>query len=291
MFHRTDRGLSNLHIFYAVDAVAYVEGGQTHYTEAQISSGAGTEHGLDIKFWNGLFAIFKPQKKVKFLAIGGKPYLQKLAAQVIGSRIANVYVCMDRDLDTFLESLITHPSVFYTHGYSWENDVWTPDVIEDVYYAITPVIPEGTIRNNIQNSLRKLHQQIAPIIKSEILVRIHGMDSIIGNGTGGIVETDLTVNRVRIRQILASAKAKRNRTIVAPSLFNFSVEYDCRGHIIAYIGQTMIRNLHWASQRSQPQATSVVLDSIAIDKFLHRLGVRRMNHSVVTHYQSRFDAI
>jgi hypothetical protein len=138
IFRRTPDGESNTHLFLRVDAVVYVEGGHS-LTPDEISAGRYDVYSVDIQFWQRTFGAFFPGRSLDFRAVGAKPTLVSIAEDVIAGRIKNVVVAMDRDHDEFKGRLKSGPNVLYTQGYSWECDVWPPEVTEEVFFALCPV--------------------------------------------------------------------------------------------------------------------------------------------------------
>lgn len=141
MFTRTAQGLSNLHLFYGVDFVAFAEGG----TEADVARGGVSGTGTpDELFWQGSFEAVRPDLKIQVMLRGSKTSLQPIAEMVARGELNNVIVCMDADYEHVLGTNIQHPHVIYTWGYSWENDVIDWAELENIAYQIAPV-PRGRI--------------------------------------------------------------------------------------------------------------------------------------------------
>ena len=61
-FRRTDSGLSTMHKFLGVDAVAFVEGGPTTFTLEEVNAGSYTAQANDLKYWQIVFSSFEPKK-------------------------------------------------------------------------------------------------------------------------------------------------------------------------------------------------------------------------------------
>jgi len=131
-FKRTDSGLSNMHLFVKVDAIIYVEGGETSYSLEDIKSGKYNKSSVDITFWRALFHYFLPGKKYHFRAVGSKSSLLELKELISKNLISNVYIAMDSDFDRHQNSRRKKKGIFCTHGYSWENDVWKPSVADEM---------------------------------------------------------------------------------------------------------------------------------------------------------------
>lgn len=117
-FERTAAGQANRAAFLGVDLVCYVEGDESN------------EHGLDIAFWDSVFQAIAPGVSIHFAQRGGKPIVESLARSIVASDIQNTIAAMDRDYSEFREGrFIDHKRVFYTYGYSWENDAYCPHII------------------------------------------------------------------------------------------------------------------------------------------------------------------
>lgn len=110
MFSRTSTGLSSEYLFFGVDIVVYCEG-------AQID---GENSTLDEAFWTKLFS--ENGRSCKCKSSGSKSELMILANKIISENATNVIVAMDRDYDDLTGSILSHPKILYTYGYSWESD-------------------------------------------------------------------------------------------------------------------------------------------------------------------------
>lgn len=113
LFERSKVGQSNRASFLGVDLVCYVEGG-----------GGVSEDSEDSFFWQRVLRAMCPDKKIKFLAKGGKPVLERLAREIVRDDITGTIVAMDADYDHLDDETIKDNRVLYTYGYSWENDVF-----------------------------------------------------------------------------------------------------------------------------------------------------------------------
>jgi hypothetical protein len=126
MFERTSSGIQNRSTFYGVDLVCYIEG----VIESE------TTFSADATFWSKIFAAFEPNAKVKFVARGGKPQLESLAKTLIRKDIKNSLILMDSDFDDFHGDKLDDYRVLYTHGYSWENDVFGVEMSRSIFCAL-----------------------------------------------------------------------------------------------------------------------------------------------------------
>ena len=80
-FIRTASGLSNLYLFVGVDAVIFLEGGDS-ITSEDVESGKFSDCSPDIQFWRGLFDIYLPALKFDFRSVGSKSTLSRIAQEI-----------------------------------------------------------------------------------------------------------------------------------------------------------------------------------------------------------------
>src|SRR5690606_79017 len=109
-----------------------VEGGNTQYSKTEVYSGSFNHETVDIIFWSKVFHNFVNDKKIKFKSIGSKSTIKKIALDIVNEQIKTVLVAMDNEFDEILKKQISHPNIYYTFGYSWENDIWNAAVVKSV---------------------------------------------------------------------------------------------------------------------------------------------------------------
>ncbi|MDF3079166.1 MAG: hypothetical protein K0S09_3055 [Sphingobacteriaceae bacterium] len=156
-FRRTNSGLNNQHLFYDVDLIVFLEGGKTSYNKTQVYAGNYSKETEDIIFWKNIFSKFKSGKKIKFKSVGSKTTIKEIAVDIIDGKITTVMVAMDNEFDEILNQRINHPNVYYTYGYSWENDVWNQNVIKSVIEELTAIkIDNSDIEANMTEFVSKI---------------------------------------------------------------------------------------------------------------------------------------
>ena len=129
-FERSRFGQKNRALFYDVEAIVYVEGG--------LQTG-GPEEAFDIAFWHVFFAEFFPGESFRLIAKGSKSNIEKLLENQNSEVIENIFFVMDRDYDEILGRLKSRKDIIYTHGYSFENDIFTREAIAEIFYYFCPV--------------------------------------------------------------------------------------------------------------------------------------------------------
>ncbi len=156
-FRRTTSGLNNQHLFHNVDLVVFVEGGKLQFNKIQVYSGSYNHETEDVIFWSKVFDNFVSGKKLKFKSIGSKSTIKEIALDIIDGKISTVLVAMDNEFDEILKKQMSHPNIYYTYGYSWENDVWNPSVVKSVLEELTAIkINHSDIEDNFDLFIKDL---------------------------------------------------------------------------------------------------------------------------------------
>jgi hypothetical protein len=138
-FHRTDAGLSNNYLFWGVDQVVYVEGGQAPWGKGRRFQ--PTYVTLDASFWSAVLAADRPRRKYKVVSVGDKAKVLAYARKIAAGRIRNCIAAMDADYGHIDGHPIQHSHVIYTYGYSWESDVLEFPIMNRMYYVLCATLP------------------------------------------------------------------------------------------------------------------------------------------------------
>ncbi|MBS7252503.1 DUF4435 domain-containing protein [Flavobacterium branchiicola] len=156
-FTRTRTGLNNQHLFHDVDFIMFLEGGKKSFTKAEALAGSYNEETEDIIFWKNIFDTFANDKRIKFKSIGSKVVIKDMLVDIVDGRLTTILLAMDNEFDEIFNRRINHPQVYYTYGYSWENDVWNHNVVKSVIEGLTAVkITNDDIEKNLNNFLAKI---------------------------------------------------------------------------------------------------------------------------------------
>ncbi|ENU27651.1 hypothetical protein [Acinetobacter modestus] len=244
-FLRTSSGLNNLPKFSKSDLVAYTEGGKKSYSIIQIDQGEFSSQSIDIDFWKEILNIHGCTRKIYFKAIGSKTSGDELTQRIIEGKVTNTLIFKDKDLDHYLDKYISHPSIIYTKGYSWENDVFTQEniteIINDYIFYDIPF----KSKTNIENSFKNLEKIGSKLIRLELIFRKHGIrfltnvsgEAIIKNG-----EIDMNFLIKKIKSIAQSNSIKRPfKYVKIQKSFNFYL--DCYGKIFESISYHLTANI------------------------------------------------
>ena len=288
-FQHSSAGLSNLHIFAGVDAIVFVEGGESR-SITDVRSGQFDSTSTDVAFWQKCFSEFGPQITLQFRAVGAKPTLIDLAREVATGSVTSVYVAMDRDFDHLLGLEIRAPRVLYTFGYSWENDVWRQSVLEEVFYTLcntcrTTVKVNQTIVSSFSGFERDLRW---PTYADYICVK-HGVAMLPRSGAQRLMKNTRAappaLEKAALRRCVRDARSKRSAAVNAGDRIKLNPLVDCCGHLISVLGYSLLVHLLKRFCKGTTYPRSIV-NSLAIDRLfseIRRGGFQELR----THYQEQ----
>ncbi len=236
-FQRSNSGLSSLYLFYRVDAIVFVEGGEALTLDAVVA-GAFNQAAHDAKFWGRLFHKLVPARKFKFRPVGSKTTLKALASSVASEELTNVVVCMDRDHDNFSGRLIQHPLVVYTYGYSWENDAWSLPSTIAAFRKLSSAADADSAIGEIEQAFAAfrrllrwpLHAHALLVTNGRLQVTTADLEQAVMRGAGRMP----TLNCAKLRASIHSACPGKPRVAINfPSPARFSIFDDCYGHLLS----------------------------------------------------------
>lgn len=117
---------------------------------------------------------------------GGKTALKSMIANLSALSDGDSHIVfMDRDHDEMISSgLINDDFVFYTLGYSYENDFWTSKILKKV---LTSLLAENPIIDFFIKDWKKLERRIAFIHKFNLLSKVNGQQIFKFKGLCGII--------------------------------------------------------------------------------------------------------
>ncbi|MGE3294502.1 MAG: DUF4435 domain-containing protein [Geminicoccaceae bacterium] len=174
MFERTTYGLQNIHRFFNVDLVVFVEGG---------TQNGDDDDSPDIRFWSIVLNETAPHYSFHFIARGGKPTLLSIADQVISGDLSGVLVALDADYDRVMGRELRDHRIFYTYGYSWENDVWLTKPHEGVFLAMCfRSMPSHRIAEEIADLEKAFLRASRWIVAADMYLCEHGRSLVPRRG-------------------------------------------------------------------------------------------------------------
>ncbi|MGG2020719.1 DUF4435 domain-containing protein [Pseudomonas sp. S8] len=133
IFTRTPSGLKNFGRFFGANLTIYVEG------RVECEESVEDPSRADSKFYSALCSVFLKGKKIKIKLTGNKKNALGYHERILAQNIPNSLVIVDRDYDGVLFYRQQAPCLILTHGYSWENDFWTEELIQKTLETATAV--------------------------------------------------------------------------------------------------------------------------------------------------------
>ncbi len=177
IFTRTSSGISNLYLFHGVEIVVFIEGGNTSYSYEEVCQGQAGAESPDIRYWRLIFQWMSPRKKITFKPVGSKGTLAKIAKDIQLGLVKNVFVAMDQDLCRFRGTQIISDAVFYSWGYSWENDLFHKTVIEEAVFMLCPIdrsSNEANVEADIDSAFTSLVRDIKQVVIADVIMSCQG---------------------------------------------------------------------------------------------------------------------
>jgi len=285
-FKRTISGLSNQHLFFDVDLIVFVEGGQSLNKE-EVYANKFTEETEDVIFWKNIFNRFVEGKKIKFKSVGSKSTISEIAIDIIDGQISTIMVAMDNEFDEILNKRIEHQNVFYTHGYSWENDVWSESVIKSVIEELSAVEIEN---NDIQINFNNFLEKIKIAVFSDAYLFRHN-SSFFNRVKGRMFCIDCnpvdlpTIKHFEIDNKIIEKGITKRKAVLYGNKHKIDTLKFCFGHFLADYCCQLIQ--HYLRKRHE-------LKNISND-FIYRLGIKKHfelyfeNGHTFDHYMKQFN--
>ncbi|NMP27210.1 DUF4435 domain-containing protein [Rahnella sp. SAP-1] len=139
----------------------------------------------DYIFYNSIISNFF-DGKYEIKVEGGKTTLKSIVENLSSLSDGDSHIIfMDRDHDEILSNgLIDNDFVFYTFGYSYENDFWTSKVLKKILSSLLAGNPkiDGFI-----NDWKKLEKKISFIHKFNLLSKVNGQQIFNFGGLCGVI--------------------------------------------------------------------------------------------------------
>jgi hypothetical protein len=279
MFERSKSGQQNRSLFFDVDYVCYVEGGAED----------GAEHAHDITFWTSVFRETMPNTKIKCIPRGGKPILEALARDVIEKDLSNTIVAMDADYDHATGETISDKRVIYTHGYSWENDIYTIENLKMTYIAMSHA---ASIAKNVSDYFNEniaiLHSKLRWAVRADFLALTAGSSLLPRNSPGRVIKHETgtgapIIDCQEIRKLLVELRSyPRPRSFKTGDVGD--VAKCCVGHIYELLAIYLLKSALRKFCRSASVSTSHARD-IALQTFGSLLR-SKSSHYITKYYRS-----
>lgn len=241
-FTRTNSGINNQHIFYDVEYIVFVEGGNPISIE-DIERNIFNSHSIDMIFWKEILNKIKPSR-YKFKAIGSKSALKILAEKITENNLQNILIAMDQEFDMVYNKNINHKNILYTFGYSWENDVWNKEIVLKIINQVTA----------IENSSEYIFYIFEKFFKKiKFSVSLDGYlfgynDSLFPRPTGHQKILECNSEKIPLIKDDVIKELIENKNVSKTTIYSFSkrknicVYQNCYGHLLGDFCKLLIRH-------------------------------------------------
>lgn len=229
-----------------------------------------------------------------FKAVGSKQTLLEIANEVVSEKITNTYVAMDRDFDILKNIDIKGKGIFYTYGYSWENDVWQIDIVYDVLNAFcgNKCVFEET-KKDIEKLYKEFLKDIFCCVSTDAFLFMKDISFWDRK------------NHLKYLKFGKKIKPKVNLEIISSSFCglnlnesniekfgtenNLHAQKDCFGHLISdYCYWLFVYLLNKLNKF--PPIAKHYFNCVGIDKFILKLSNNKYPE-IYNHYQLTFSSI
>lgn len=234
-FLRTARGLANLHVFFRVDLIVFVEGGVGLPLES-IVAGEDCGDSYDLAFWRQFVKIVLPSRKCCVRPVGSKQNALKIAVLIKGEELKTAAVALDLDYDDLLGTYIDEPFIWYTLGYSWENDVWSLEILMAVIEKLVARDLEPNLEAELRTRVIKFWRDVYWAVRGDVLLVGNDMNVIPRQGVGRLLESDESgwprVKRGELRKGVRLARNQADSTASQAPKDRIVTEDRCYGHLV-----------------------------------------------------------
>lgn len=255
----------------------------------------------DYIYYNSIISeFFEGNYEIK--VEGGKTALKSMIGNL--SSLSDGYshvVFMDRDHDEMISSgLINNDFVFYTLGYSYENDFWTSKVFKKV---LSSLLAENPIIDSFIMDWKRLEKRIAFIHKFNLLSKVNGQQIFKFKGLCGILfeykNGSFVVDsgcELRLKSIwdglgLRSTPQTRMTNKLLKDKFYSHPGYLIQGHAYEFYVLEAIHQVNNSCQLFEQNAKNFsIYKNVA---FSHFVSSPRsfMSTSVIDHYEEIFNKL
>ena len=268
-FERTKSGQQNRAAFLGVDYVCYVEGG-----------GGSSDFSDDVVFWRTILDVLRPDLKIHFLARGGKPQLETRARDIIARDIGHALVAMDSDFDKLLGDKINDRRVLYTHGYSWENDIFPKPMLAILYaHKIRAASPPVAEASELSNKYDEISARMLWPVRADYYALVAKSSVLPRNAPGRVVSRCQTTGyplilHAELRKLCRQANSDtKPRTLPNLPKLAEPMRY-CAGKVYAHIMHLLVTGVLRAFSRNTSLALVHLIDLalLKMPEYLRRMG-------------------
>lgn len=287
-FIRTQSGISNYSKFFGVDITVFIEG--------KMSVSNPNVKTYDQFFYETISKALVPEKKFKFKTLGNKHTVLKHAELISNSHgTITAIAIVDKDFDSLRLSLLKKPNLYYTHSYSWENDLLNLDLSLDVITDLAPLA-----RNESKDLLSKrfslAKKRIEYISTLDAILQINSETILPKRGNSCGVSTSDNNQVIDLHEIKRLRKKYESYTFhnsdLAKELLVFIKnkklkESLVQGHLWCFVIKRIIADVYKSVTRDK-SLTSQSIFNLILSKFASN-PLNYMSNNLQQHYRLVFN--
>ncbi len=291
-FTRTPSGLKNYSEFYNSEVIVYIEG---RLAPQENIKPEDQNKVFDVIFYTSLFKLLSPYNNIKIKIVGCKKNVLDYHDLILNHNVDKSYAIIDRDYDGVLFSRIVTNKLIVTHGYSWENDFWSPRLCDEIISSISLDYQQACeiIKTKCSRSLSRL----CVINRANIISQYFGNGLFPINKKGGVngfqydVSSSFPLSVKEVKRILGKFPKETKTDINMPHLLSMTdmAHYNLiQGHFYEYM---MLQVLSYAYKISSGITHNMsdfnLIKNIAFNKFKLKPDFF-LERSTLQHYENEF---
>lgn len=247
IFTRSANGLNNIHLFYGVEVMVYVEGENNH-------------EKFDKEFYETIFSklLSIDSSKYEIVPMGGCSEVKQRYEDIVLNNISNSICILDKDYNFIKQSLIYNPKLLkFTYGYSWESDFWSDKII---YRMIEMLSGKKISRlNNFKELIGNTKNYAKKVSCYDLVSQIHAQCVLDKAKSSFGIRLDYDTS---ITSLISIEEVKRIRGKIPNDIYSCSIAKDIYQEALKIKSEKLIQGHFW-------QKISLVL----IIQVLKKIGI------------------
>lgn len=230
LFSRSNNGLNNLHLFYGVEVMVYIEG----------------ENKID-KYDKNFYQIILNKilnvelNKFEIMPLGSCDNVKSRYEEILLNNISNSICVLDRDYNFIKQSFIYNPDLLkFTYGYSWESDFWSDKMI----YRVIEILSGGRVSqlSNINNFILNTKERAKKVSCLDLIAQIN---------SECVLEKDKSSFGIRLEydastlSVISEGEIQRMHNKLPPSVSTCLISQGIYSDALNIVPEKMIQGHFW----------------------------------------------
>lgn len=265
-FMRTKSGIANTKFFFKADLMLYTEG-KENADETHIIA--------DALFYSHLFSALRPDMRIKIKCVGSKSAVQDYLTQIENNSLQGSLVAIDKDTSGINFSSLRSNFQIITHGYSWENDLWSNSLAKKILQSLFGGKLSIESTSWINRSLRSGQNRLKYICALDIAFRSTGNAALLPKDKFGIQpfcksQANIPISKNEVMRFSSRFRdSGANQCVTAMQIFRKAITLPpnkvIQGHLWEFFIFRLIRT--HLNSRKLPSVPSELLRLIGLAQF------------------------